>query len=146
MEPFPEETRPAAQLIGHIDAPDVKPDYLPKALTPADPAETRAPTLRYTCQVRYEPITVNERYNPLPLFGFRKLGMDVIAQGYLEIERLDADPRTLSEQCTVYMRRSVWGDVPSNTELRDIGLRCVRDLFDDRIGAAARKNATKDPP
>jgi hypothetical protein len=145
MEPFSEEIRPAAQLIGHIDAPDVKPDYLPKALTPADPAETRAPTLRYTCQVRYEPITVNERYNPLPVFGFRKLGMDVIAQGYLEIERADADPRTLSEQCTVYMRRSVWGDVPSNTELRDRAALRARPLRRSNR-AAARKNATKDPP
>jgi hypothetical protein len=139
MEPFPQETRPAARLIGHIEAPDVNPDYLPKALTPADPAETRAPTLRYHCQVSYEPIDVNERYDPLPVLGFRKLGIDVIAQGFLEIERPDADPRTLSEQCTVYMRRSVWGDVPTNTDLREIGLRCVRDLFDDRIAAAAAK-------
>ena len=146
MEPFPAEIRPEARLIGHIDAPDVKPEYLPKALTPADPAESRAPTLRYTCQVRYEKITVDSRYNPLPFLGFRKLGMDVIAQGYLEIERPGAEPRTLDEQCTVYMRRSLWGELPSNTDLRDIGLRCVRDLFDDRIAAAAKKNAAKDAP
>jgi hypothetical protein len=144
MEPFPQETRSDARLLGHIET-DVKPEYLPHALAAAPDADTAAPALRYHAQVSYEPIRVDHRWNPLPAFGFRKLGMDVIAQGFLEIEWPGADPRTWSEQCNVYMRRSLWSDLPTNTELRDIGLRCVRDLFDERIAAVKSKASSEKP-
>lgn len=140
LDPFPETTRPDAKLVGHVEA-EVEPVYLPRSFVAVPPEETRAPTLRYHTQVAYEPIKVIERVDPLPVLGFRKLGMDVIVQGFLEIDRAGSEPHLFQEQCTVYMRRSTWGDVPSNTVLRDIGLRCVRDLFDDRIAAAAKKNA-----
>src|SRR5262245_48766793 len=111
MEPFPQETRTDARLVGHIET-EVKTEYLPRALAPAPEGNAAAPTLRYHAQVSYEPIRVDAQLNPLPVLGFRKLGMDVIAQGILEIEWPGADPHTWIQQCTVYMRRSYWNDLP----------------------------------
>lgn len=64
------------------------------------------------------------------------LHSDVVAQGFLEIDRPNLGPRTVVEQCTVSMTHSIYiFDHPTASDLRAMALRCVRDRFDARIGA-----------
>jgi hypothetical protein len=123
-DPQPPASPPTrVDLICHIEFEGNR-DFLPQSLVEAPDGDTAAPLVRY----RYQAI-----YYPPGQGGV--LHSDVVAQGFLEIDRPNLGPHTLVEQCTVSMTYSIYiFDYPTASDLRAMALRCVRDRFDARIG------------
>jgi hypothetical protein len=120
----PASPPPRAELVCHLEFEGNR-EFLPQSLVAASDADSAAPRVRYHYQALYYP----------PGEG-GVLHSDVVAQGFLEIERPDREPRTLVEQCTVSMTHSIWiFERPTASDLRALALRCVRDQFDARLGA-----------
>lgn len=90
---------------------------------------------RYRSSTRYRHAsTMAQLFNPLMLFGFRGLGMNVTANAQLEVlgqgevvERMDA-------RCVVKMRHGIWTwGYPRQSELRARALIAVRDMIDAQL-------------
>jgi len=127
VEQHPETSprSPAVKLRAHIQF-EGKSEYLPQFLAEAPPEDTEAPTVRYDYQATYSEF---DRVS----FWDNRHGVDVTAQGILQLTAQGKDPKTFIEQCVVTLKYPLTTfDPPTHSELRDRALRCVRDLFDAR--------------
>lgn len=122
----------AAPLSGQIDY-DGNPDFLPKMLARTDAAASDL-HFRYRSNVSYRHTSGAQLFNPLLLFGFRGVGMNVTATANLAISRGDETATHYDATCVVKMRRSVWiWGHPTQSELRRRALMAVRDMIDQEL-------------
>lgn len=109
--------------------------FLPRSLVATGSAEAGATSVfHYEYGTSYDHSSAAQILNPLLLLGFRGVGVDVTGTGTLEVVRPDGMAKTYNESCVVRMRRSVWiWGYPSESDLRQRALLCVRDLIDGRL-------------
>jgi hypothetical protein len=125
---------PEVKLRAHLEFEGNR-EYLPQFLADARPEDTNAPTVRYDYQASYSQGRVGGFFDD-------RQRVDVTAQGILQLTPNGKDPKTYTEQCVVTLKYPLTKlHPPTNSELRDRALRCVRDLFDQRL---THKGAAKE--
>ena len=110
------------------------PRYLPTRL--ADALDSHPDlSYRYRSSTRYRhSSTMAQLFNPLMLFGFRGLGMNVTATAHLDVLREGEIIERMDASCVVKMRHGIWTwGYPRQSELRTRALVAVRDMIDVQL-------------
>ena len=134
FEPEPPTVVGELRLTGRVEY-NGNPEYLPGTLVVVEPSsDSSTPVFVYRHDVRYRLSSVAAIWNPLLLFGFRGVGIDVTASGLLEIKKNDRVVKRYDATCVVRMRRSIWvWGAPSQSELRREGLLAVRKMIEAQM-------------
>lgn len=134
FEPEPPESSTGARLRGLVEY-DGNPTFLPTML-PEMGAKTGNSDLRFQYQtwISYKYSSIAQIFNPLTLFGYRGVGLNVTATPKLDVMRDGRKIATHDARCVVKLRRSAWAwCYPSESELRKRALIAVRDTIDQEL-------------